>query len=58
MALVPHPCNRLDCAYNNHPSGRCGYFHGDLYYFDCIHNATNYITRDELRKKREIKKDQ
>ena len=46
MAMIPHLCSRHDCKHN-HPFDHCGFFSGDIYYLDCIENATMYQKRDK-----------
>lgn len=41
MSIFPHWCDRQDCEHNKH-SGYCSFFVGDMYFLDCIRNATMY----------------
>lgn len=43
MIYTPHLCNR-PCKHNC--DGTCVFFVGDMYYFDCMDNATMFQPRD------------
>jgi hypothetical protein len=42
MSMIPHLCKRTDCEYNHVGTHVCGFFHGDLYFVDCLRNGTMY----------------
>lgn len=45
--LIPHTCERIDCEHNHNGTHAniCWFFGNDVYFLDCLKNATMYTKK-------------
>ena len=58
MSMIPHVCERIDCEHNHAGTHVCEFFHGDVYFVDCLINGTMYKKRTKQPKEQPIENSQ